>query len=316
MPPHTECGDLASTTALLECTASYSKEICRLIPPQKRELQSSCSHDSPSRQHFSLEFQASQIFLSSIPLSSILGTADIYLDDVWSGQLELVPHSTPWSQHGLNASTRHTLAILSTASVSMDLFILTLSNHTDFSDLLVNTDSKVEFDFNPNLASEKDGSSGAIISIASLAAVFVVVLVCSICFFLNRSARRPGFHMPSVLVNETTSDESNMHMDIDHRQENNRRRHAYERYELSTFSTGTTTTKSTWKDSDDLPLGFELQYEYQSRPQPNAFETRSSMIIPPNSVYTSSSSQTQAPGSETPKRRLSWHEDQGQAMNS
>lgn len=74
--------------------------------------------------------------------------------------------------------------------------------------------------------------------------------------------------MPSVLVNITSSDDSNMDLDIDNGNTHNRGRNGYERYELSTiFSTAT--TNSVWKDSDDQPLPeIELKYSYPPLPQP------------------------------------------------
>ena len=47
---------------------------------------------------------------------------------------------------------------------------------------------------------QKDGSSGAVISLASVVAVVLVVLLCGGCFFLGRRRKSPGFHMPTVLI--------------------------------------------------------------------------------------------------------------------
>ncbi|GJJ09353.1 hypothetical protein Clacol_003575 [Clathrus columnatus] len=117
-----------SLTSLQCSTNSVNwKKTCRLVLSEKR----SCNHNEAPWQGFTLDFQAEEITLYSVSLSSTLGAADIYVDSIWSGRMQLVPHNTPWTQDGLDIKSVHNLTVLPMSinqnSFPLELFVLTLS---------------------------------------------------------------------------------------------------------------------------------------------------------------------------------------------
>ncbi|KAF8485479.1 hypothetical protein JB92DRAFT_3027001 [Gautieria morchelliformis] len=168
--------------------------------------QTSHASRSPSARAI-LQFQGAGVSWFSAPVTQVRGTADVILDDILLDRVQLSPSntgpSTPtWSTTDLDPQSVHNLTIVPLGDdiISVDSFTLVQSPDPSSNSPVLSIPDIVATSSDHGPAAMKDGSSGAIISLASVASVGLVVLICGGCFFLGRRRKSPGFHMPTVLV--------------------------------------------------------------------------------------------------------------------